>query len=179
MRDKNERETERRGERMLLSHCVRAKSPLPLPLVVCIIATGRWSQVNRMDSPSKKAKHSVDHLADGKHAWPRPHIDCKALADVTFQVMDATYSNEKTQHSLTDKHQAYADKAPVIKLYGVNEQGNSVLAHLHGFRPYFYVDMNSDKPLSTQDCAKFQKDLNSNVRHYYLLTTLNTHLARL
>lgn len=28
---------------------------------------------------------------------------------------------------------------PVLRLFGVTRDGNSVLAHIHGFRPYFYV----------------------------------------
>lgn len=28
---------------------------------------------------------------------------------------------------------------PIIRLYGVNDDGNSVLLHVHGFTPYFYV----------------------------------------
>lgn len=28
---------------------------------------------------------------------------------------------------------------PVLRLFGVTQNGNSVLAHIHGFRPYFYV----------------------------------------
>lgn len=30
-------------------------------------------------------------------------------------------------------------KAPVLRMYGVTDEGNSVLAHIHGFLPYFYV----------------------------------------
>jgi DNA polymerase delta subunit 1 len=28
---------------------------------------------------------------------------------------------------------------PTLRLFGVTQEGNSVLAHIHGFRPYFYV----------------------------------------
>lgn len=28
---------------------------------------------------------------------------------------------------------------PTLRLFGVSQEGNSVLAHIHGFRPYFYV----------------------------------------
>ncbi len=116
-----------------------------------------------MESPGKKAKASAD-LSDGKHAWPRPapsvHNNKHALA---FQLMEATHANEKTHNKLVDPQQAYADKAPVVKLYGVTAEGNSVLAHVHGFRPYFYIDLNSDKPLSNLECDKFKRDLNLNV----------------
>lgn len=28
---------------------------------------------------------------------------------------------------------------PIIRLYGITEEGNSVFAHIHGFVPYFYI----------------------------------------
>lgn len=28
---------------------------------------------------------------------------------------------------------------PVIRLYGVTEEGHSVFTHVHGFVPYFYI----------------------------------------
>lgn len=28
---------------------------------------------------------------------------------------------------------------PTLRLFGVTQEGHSVLAHIHGFRPYFYV----------------------------------------
>lgn len=28
---------------------------------------------------------------------------------------------------------------PALRLFGVTAEGNSVLAHIHGFQPYFYI----------------------------------------
>ena len=41
---------------------------------------------------------------------------------------------------------------PIMRMYGVTENGNSVCCHVHGFTPYFYVSLpddftNSDLPL--------------------------------
>ena len=27
---------------------------------------------------------------------------------------------------------------PIIRMYGITEQGNSVMCHIHGFAPYFF-----------------------------------------
>jgi DNA polymerase delta subunit 1 len=36
--------------------------------------------------------------------------------------------------------EAYEPKhGPSLRLFGVNQNGNSVLAHVHGFKPYFYI----------------------------------------
>ncbi|VUZ57732.1 unnamed protein product [Hymenolepis diminuta] len=47
---------------------------------------------------------------------------------------------------------------PIIRVYGVTESGNSVVAHVHGFMPYFYV---AAPQLFTNDhLAEFRKQLN-------------------
>lgn len=37
------------------------------------------------------------------------------------------------------KQQSPEEIVPVIRLYGVTEEGHSVFAHIHGFVPYFYI----------------------------------------
>eukprot|EP01135_Chromosphaera_perkinsii_P002643 Nk52_evm11s226 gene=Nk52_evmTU11s226 len=48
---------------------------------------------------------------------------------------------------------------PVVRMYGVNESGNSVLCHVHGFLPYFYITAPS---YATQEMlTPFRNRLNS------------------
>ena len=42
---------------------------------------------------------------------------------------------------------------PIIRMYGVTQEGNSVLAHIHGFAPYFYVA--AQQGFKLEDCGKF------------------------
>lgn len=51
--------------------------------------------------------------------------------------------------------------APVMRIYGVTEPGNSVVAHVHGFYPYFYVEMPKD--FKKEYLSNFQKNLNRKV----------------
>lgn len=37
------------------------------------------------------------------------------------------------------KQQSPEEIVPVIRMYGVTEQGHSVFTHIHGFVPYFYI----------------------------------------
>jgi DNA polymerase delta subunit 1 len=46
-------------------------------------------------------------------------------------------------------------RVPVLRMYGVTEEGNSVLAHIHGFLPYFYVAC----PEGFQDTKVFGESL--------------------
>ncbi|WRT63862.1 uncharacterized protein IL334_000787 [Kwoniella shivajii] len=61
-------------------------------------------------------------------AWPRPaapHLNVKTDS-IAFQQIEL-------EEATDPKH------GPTIRLFGVNQMGNSVLAHVHGFKPYFYV----------------------------------------
>lgn len=37
------------------------------------------------------------------------------------------------------KQRSSEEIVPVIRLYGVTQEGHSVFAHVHGFVPYFYI----------------------------------------
>jgi DNA polymerase delta subunit 1 len=34
---------------------------------------------------------------------------------------------------------AHTSQVPMLRLYGVTEDGHSCLVHVHGYEPYFYV----------------------------------------
>lgn len=40
-------------------------------------------------------------------------------------------------------------KVPIIRMFGVTDNGNSVCCHVHGFAPYFYV------PAPSGECLAF------------------------
>ena len=50
---------------------------------------------------------------------------------------------------------------PVLRMFGVTSDGNSVCSHIHGFLPYFFVPTPRD--FSTQHCATFRSALNTAV----------------
>jgi DNA polymerase delta subunit 1 len=47
---------------------------------------------------------------------------------------------------------------PILRMFGVTNEGNSVCAHIHGFLPYFFVPA----PLAFHDvhCTIFRQELN-------------------
>ena len=49
------------------------------------------------------------------------------------------------------------DDESVLRIYGVTEEGNSVLAHIHGFRPYFYVEVPPRMNISKDDVYDIKK----------------------
>lgn len=46
---------------------------------------------------------------------------------------------------------------PIVRFYGVTMEGNSVLCHVHGFLPYFYVP--APPNFSPDECEKFRSEL--------------------
>ncbi|KAG8176686.1 hypothetical protein JTE90_018415, partial [Oedothorax gibbosus] len=50
---------------------------------------------------------------------------------------------------------------PIMRMFGVNMEGNSILCHVHGFLPYFYIP--APENFQQSDCAKFREILNSAV----------------
>ncbi len=44
---------------------------------------------------------------------------------------------------------------PVLRMYGVTSEGRSVMAHIHGFMPYFYAQC----PNGFRDCDTLRNKL--------------------
>ena len=55
-----------------------------------------------------------------------------------FQQMDLDYTVAKPPHYDKTKPRP-TTRAPVIRMFGVTEKGNSVMCWVHDFKPYFYV----------------------------------------
>ncbi|CAG7733267.1 unnamed protein product, partial [Allacma fusca] len=73
--------------------------------------------------------------------WDRPDappLDCKKKS-LTFQQfdVDSYISNEVWPGMPGSK----IPPVPVIRMYGVTDDGNAVCCHVHGFSPYFYVSV--------------------------------------
>ena len=50
---------------------------------------------------------------------------------------------------------------PVLRMFGVTRNGNSVCAHVHGFLPYLFVP--APRGFSEEHCAAFRSALNDAV----------------
>jgi len=57
---------------------------------------------------------------------------------------------------------------PIISIYGVTMDGNSVAAHVHGFAPYFYI--RAPQGFRLEDCATFRVTRLTNISfgNYFL-----------
>ncbi|KAG0235930.1 DNA-directed DNA polymerase delta [Actinomortierella wolfii] len=80
--------------------------------------------LNELEQFSQAAK--VD---DPKLLWNRPPVPAfdPARDNLIFQQIEA------------DEYMSNSTNTPVIRFFGVTENGNSVICHVTGFLPYFYV----------------------------------------
>ena len=50
---------------------------------------------------------------------------------------------------------------PIIRVFGITMEGHSVMCHIHGFAPYFYVP--APENFQTAHCLSFKDALNQAV----------------
>ena len=53
---------------------------------------------------------------------------------------------------------SHVGKIPIIRLYGLTDDGNSVLLLIHGVIPYFFVE--APPGFKESDCDEFRRQLN-------------------
>lgn len=102
--------------------------------------------------------------------WSRP--DCTAEGrfpkeDLLFQWFDIDLTSGQPLSSNPaggDIVGSTEGPVPVIRLYGVTQDGFSVLAHVHGFTPYFYVSLPAGADLSENALGLMRINLDQNVR---------------
>ena len=89
---------------------------------------------------------------------PPPNFD-PSMDPVVFQQLDIDhYVSESAQKVGGVSNGA----APVLRMFGVTMDGNSVCAHIHGFLPYFYV-LAPVPEILPQHCADLRSSLNDAV----------------
>uniref|UniRef100_A0A2C9M9B8 DNA polymerase n=1 Tax=Biomphalaria glabrata TaxID=6526 RepID=A0A2C9M9B8_BIOGL len=93
--------------------------------------------------------------------WARPPLpDIDSSEDkIVFQQIDLDYYVGSHVQGMPG---ATVGPTPIIRMYGITMEGNSVMAHIHGFAPYFYIP--AQPGFHKEDCEKFLEHLNTIVR---------------
>jgi len=87
--------------------------------------------------------------------WARPAVSWSpAEKSLLFMQVDIDYYSEVPNPKYWPGLGAET-RVPVLRMYGITEGGNSVLAHIHGFLPYFYVPC----PEGFEDATAFGESL--------------------
>ncbi|XP_053307768.1 DNA polymerase delta catalytic subunit [Spea bombifrons] len=92
--------------------------------------------------------------------WLRPElpeVDPK-VHPLCFQQVELDYY---VGSHVSGMHGAIHGPAPIIRMFGITSEGNSVCCHIHGFAPYFYVPCQPG--FKQEHLNDFKKELNSAV----------------
>mmetsp|Transcript_600 Transcript_600/g.1850 ORF Transcript_600/g.1850 Transcript_600/m.1850 type:complete len:1054 (-) Transcript_600:39-3200(-) len=76
--------------------------------------------------------------------WERQPAPQTFTGPLQFMQVDIDYYTESPDPRFAAPSCKPDTKVPVLRMYGVTEQGNSVMAHIHGFEPYFWVQCPSE-----------------------------------
>ncbi|PWA33263.1 hypothetical protein CCH79_00013575 [Gambusia affinis] len=96
--------------------------------------------------------------ADLNPRWrrpPAPSLD-PSSDTLVFQQIDLDYYLGGSIAGMPGQTQG---KVPIIRMFGVTDNGNSVCCHVHGFAPYFYVPAPSG--FTSNYLSEFKAELNS------------------
>uniref|UniRef100_A0A3P9H543 DNA polymerase n=1 Tax=Oryzias latipes TaxID=8090 RepID=A0A3P9H543_ORYLA len=98
--------------------------------------------------------------ADLNPRWPRPHAPTLNPSSETlvFQQIDLDHYLGASVAGMPGQLQ---EKVPIIRMFGVTDNGNSVCCHVHGFAPYFYVP--APNGFKSEFLGEFKRELNSAV----------------
>ncbi|KAM4651111.1 DNA polymerase delta catalytic subunit [Discoglossus pictus] len=88
---------------------------------------------------------------------PLPQLDPK-LQPLIFQQIELDHYVGKHIPGMLGATQG---PVPIIRVFGITAEGNSVCCHIHGFAPYFYVP--SPQVFKQEHLGDFKKELNSAV----------------
>ena len=88
---------------------------------------------------------------EGGQEWPRPYLE-------PFQPKSRSIILQQIDIEETSEPRF----GPVLRVFGVTEEGHSVLAHVRDFLPYFWVS--APRGFTNNDCKDFGIYLNVSVR---------------
>ncbi|KAG1674520.1 DNA polymerase delta catalytic subunit [Nymphon striatum] len=93
--------------------------------------------------------------------WSRPALSSPINPDsdtLTYQQLDIDYYIGKPMKNMPG---ASSGVVPIMRVFGVTEEGHSICTHIHGFTPYFYVQ--APNGFTDEDCPMFMSALNNSV----------------
>ena len=107
--------------------------------------------------------HSLERsgsaMCPSRWCRPDPPQLSSAQDEITFQQIDIDHYIGDPVEGMPG---ARNGPVPIVRMYGVTMEGNSVCAHIHGFLPYFYVPAPSES-FANVDCDRLRHLLNDAV----------------
>ena len=115
----------------------------------------QWSATEMSEDTQQSETNS--QARSQRVIWKRPappQLE-QTTDSVVFQQLDIDYY---VGTPIAGMPGAQKGSVPIVRMFGVTMEGNSVCAHVHGFSPYFYIAAPSES-FTAQDCSVFHERL--------------------
>ena len=121
--------------------------------------TGVAAAEEDKDLAGKCSAKDIDALT---RKWKRPPLPPvnEAEQELSFQQLECDYTiaNRPVEFARGSTEA----RAAAVRMYGVTNEGHSILAHIHGFLPYFWVK--APPGFTPEHAEKFKVTLNARVK---------------
>ncbi|CAF4774299.1 unnamed protein product [Pieris macdunnoughi] len=107
------------------------------------------------DSPEIVGDGPENQNTNIKWSRPNPQDMDPGTTSLIFQQFDIDHYNGKPIPGMPGSQLA---PVPIMRMYGITMEGNSVCCHVHGFTPYFYVTVPLNFDVSS--CLELKTNLN-------------------
>nr|XP_006813424.1 PREDICTED: DNA polymerase delta catalytic subunit-like [Saccoglossus kowalevskii] len=101
---------------------------------------------------------STESFTDNKWGRPPAPLLNEKTDNIIFQQIDVDHYLGQPLKGMPG---STIGPVPIVRMFGITEEGNSVLCHIHGFSPYFYVP--APKDFKSEHCRMFLEKLNQAV----------------
>ncbi|GIY06379.1 DNA polymerase delta catalytic subunit [Caerostris extrusa] len=100
----------------------------------------------------------IDSQSSANIKWTRPPFPKiePSTDSIVFQQLDIDYYLGQAIPGMSG---CKSGTVPIVRMFGVSMEGHSLLCHVHGFLPYFFLPAPDN--FQQSDCAKFREVLNS------------------
>lgn len=124
----------------------------------------------KADASAEDIYSSNQVFKGGEASWARPPVPATLTPGSSPLIFQQLEIDSYLGDHLPGMPGSTIKPVPIIRMYGVTKDGNSVMCHVHGFHPYIYIPAPAN--FTEAHCLSFQRALNS--------ATLNhaSHLAK-
>eukprot|EP01025_Chloroclados_australasicus_P020666 TRINITY_DN21802_c1_g1_i1.p1 TRINITY_DN21802_c1_g1~~TRINITY_DN21802_c1_g1_i1.p1 ORF type:complete len:225 (+),score=18.83 TRINITY_DN21802_c1_g1_i1:243-917(+) len=102
--------------------------------------------------------------SDIRISWVRPSVPQfdPNRDPLVFQQLEIDYAYGGIIQELRNNREDDDIEGAIIRIYGVTQHGNSVCVFVHGFRPYFYIQVHPE--YGVDDATRLKQNLNARLQ---------------
>lgn len=79
---------------------------------------------------------------------------------IRFMAIDVDCYSDKPPGNASKDEGRFSNEVSIVRMYGVNEKGNSIVVHVFNFKPYFYMQIPATMHLDNTHLADLKHHMN-------------------